>query len=138
MTGPAPDLSGYPATDDDVYEWLLSDHPWARAERRRRAQDRHTEDTTRAAQVRHWVDTTDQHSPGAPGRTLAELLRPSADETHLRAEIRSAEPDDLSVQHDRKAYEQERRAGGEDYHYPAHLIGPDAVRYPPPKPQPAP
>jgi hypothetical protein len=50
MTGPVPDISGYPTKNDDVYEWLLSDY-WAAAERRRRAEDRYTEDTHRAAQI---------------------------------------------------------------------------------------
>jgi len=36
----------------------------------------------------------------------------------------------LAVQHDRETYERERRARGEDYHYPAHLIGPDEVHQP--------
>ena len=135
MTGPVPDFSGYPAADDDVYEWLLSDHPWALAERRRRARDRHTDDTTRAGRIREWTDTTGRAGPKASGSRLADLLRPSADEAHVRAEVRSAEPDDLTVLRDRETYEWERRARGEDYHYPAHLIGPDAVRTPPPNPR---
>lgn len=127
-----PDLGGYPTTDDDAFEWLLSDHPGAAAERRRRAEVRHVEETTRAARIRQWSEGVDRRGPGA-GSALADLLRPSPDLAGLRAEVRSAEPDDLAVHHDRAAYVRERCARGEDYHYPAHLVGPDAANYPPPR-----
>ena len=135
MTGPAPDLSGYPATDDDVYEWLLSDHPWARTERQRRAQDRYREETTRAVQIRQWTDTLDQLGSGVSSGKLTGLLGLSADESWMRAEVRSARPEDTAVQDDRKAYERERRARGEDYRHPAHLVGSNAVNTPPPHPR---
>ena len=67
------------------------------------------------------------------GSALAGLLRPSADVAGVRAEVRSAEPDDLVVHRDREAYVRERCVRGEDYHYPAHLVGPGAVNYLPPR-----
>ena len=127
-----PDLRGYPTTDDDAYEWLLSDHPWAAAERRRRAEVRRIEETTRAARIRQWSDTVDRRGPGA-GSALADLLRPSADLAGVRAEVRSAEPDDLAVHRDREAYVRERCARGEDYHYPAHLARARRRELPPPR-----
>ena len=126
MTDAMPDLRGYPTTDDDAYEWLLSDHPWAATERRRRAAVRHVEETAWAARVRQWIEDVDQRGSGA-GSALADLLRPSADLAGLRAEVRSAEPDDLAVHRDRAAFVGDRCARGEDYHYPAHLLGPGAV-----------
>ena len=131
MNDAVPDLRGYPTTDDDAYEWLLSDHPWAVAERRR-AEVRRIEETTRAAQLQQWIDTLDRSVQGA-GSALAGLLRPSADLAGVRAEVRSAEPDDLAVHRDRAAFVRERCARGEDYHYPAHLLGSGAVDYPPPR-----
>ena len=109
MSEAGPDLSGYPTTDDDVYEWLLSDHPWAAAERRRRAEGRYVEETARASRVRQWSEDVDQRGSGA-GSALADLLRPSADVAGLRAEVRSAEPDDLAVHRDRETYARERCA----------------------------
>ena len=132
MNDAVPDLRGYPTTDDDAYEWLLSDHPWAVAERRRRAAVRRIEETTRAAQLQQWIDTLDRSVQGA-GSALAGLLRPSADLAGVRAEVRAAEPDDLAVHRDRAAFVRERRACGEDYHYPAHLLGPGAANYPSPR-----
>ena len=132
MSEVGPDLSGYPTTDDDAYEWLLSDHPWAAAERRRRAADRHNEETTRASRVRQWSEGVDRRGPGA-GRALADLLRPSADLAGVRAEVRSADPGDLVVHRDRESYVRERCGRGESYHYPAHLLGSGAANYPPPR-----
>ena len=132
MSDAGPDLAGYPTTDDDVYEWLLSDHPWAAAERRRRAEVHRIEEAMRAARIRQWSETVGRRGPGA-GSALADLLRPSADLAGVRAEVRSAEPHDLAVHRDRETYARERCARGEDYHYPAHLLGPGAGNYPPPR-----
>lgn len=136
--GPAPDLSHYDVADDDAYEWLLSDHPWAAAERRRRAQRYYAVQQRDAADVRHWTDTTDQHDQagadvGQHMRRLSQLMRPIADEQQLRAQLDAAEPDDVTVARERQALVSKKRAEGEDtYEYPPHLIGRGAAAYPPP------
>ncbi len=43
------DLRGRDVTDDAFYEWLLSDHPDARAERDRRRAATYQADTSRAS-----------------------------------------------------------------------------------------
>jgi hypothetical protein len=64
---------------------------------------------------------------------LAQLTGAMADDARLRATIESAEPDDLWVAEQRRAFERRRRnAGAEAYVFPAHLLGPSAAAYPPP------
>jgi hypothetical protein len=132
MREAVPGLSGYPTTDDDAYEWLLSDHTWATAERRRRAEAHRIEETMRTAWIRQWNETVDRRGRDA-GSDLADLLRPSGDLAGVRAEVRSAEPDDLAVHRDRENYVRERCARGEDYHYPVLCSGPVPATIPPPR-----
>jgi hypothetical protein len=141
-----PDLSQYCVVDAAAYEWLLSDHPWAVAERTRRHAAWAVRELGDAAKARAWVDQITGRERIAAGeldnRTdgwryglarLAELVGPIADETQLRVTLKEAEPDDLLVARLRRELEQRRRGQGEDgYVYPAHLIGPGAAAYPPP------
>ncbi|MEN3308924.1 MAG: hypothetical protein V7603_5126 [Micromonosporaceae bacterium] len=139
-----PDLSKYSAIEDDAYEWFLSDHPWAVAERTRRRAASATAELEDAAKVRAWVDRT--RAADAAGDLsdrpdgwrdslvrLAESMGPVADENQLRTTLESAEPDDVWVAGLRRKLETRRRVAGDDaYVYPAHLIGPGAAAYPPP------
>lgn len=128
-------------TSDAFYEWLLSDHPDARAERDWRRAATHQADTDRAAAVRAWADRINVQ-PDAPqaARDLAASMGPRADQTTARAEARYAEPDDAYVARLRAQHETAVRVSGPpgswDYRYPAHLTGPGAAAYPPP-PEPA-
>jgi hypothetical protein len=141
--GPAPDLSAYDTQPDDAYEWLLSDHPWARTERVRRAESGWDAELRNASDVRDWTDRIDgldlqQRYPHDPAiaenlRGLAKLMRPIADEQQLRAHLDTAVPDDVRVQQLRQKWVTHKHVQGEDdYRYPAHLIGPSAAAYPPP------
>jgi hypothetical protein len=135
MTGSG--LHGRDATDDVFYEWLLSDHPDARAERDRRRAATYQADTDRAAAVRAWAGKINAQ-PDAP-QTLQELaasMGPQADQSAARAEARYAEPDEAYVTRLRAQHETHRQVSGPpgswDYRYPAHLTGPSAAAYPPP------
>jgi hypothetical protein len=124
-------------TDDAFYEWLLSDHPDAKAERDRRRAATYQDDTDRAAAVRAWADKINTQ-PDAPHtlRDLAASLGPQADQTADRAQSRYTEPDDAYVTRLRTQHETHRQVSGppgsRDYRYPAHLTGPGAAAYPPP------
>ncbi len=125
------------ATDPAFYEWLLSDHPDAKAERdRRRAATYHAE-IDRAAAVRAWAGKINAQ-PGASQtlRDLAASMGPMADQSSARAEARYAEPDDGYVARLRTQHENHMQVSGPpgswDYRYPAHLTGPGAAAYPPP------
>jgi hypothetical protein len=130
-------LHGRDVTDDAFYEWLLSDHPDARAERDWRRAATYQAGTGRSAAVRAWVDKINAH-PDAPQtlRDLAATMGPLADETAARAETGYAEPDDAYVTRLRAQHETHVQVSGPpgswDYRYPAHLTGPGAATYPPP------
>jgi hypothetical protein len=130
-------LHGRDVTDTAFYEWLLSDHPDARAERDwRRAATYHAE-TDRAAAVRDWADKINAHADAPQTmRDLAASMGPLADQTTARAEARYAELDDAYVTRLRAQHETHVKVSGPpgswDYRYPAHLTGPGAAGYPPP------
>jgi hypothetical protein len=145
--GPAPDLSDYDTTASAAaYEWLLSDHPWAVAERNRRRETNAARDLADAAQVRDWADRT--HAADAAGdlarhpaayrdnlTRLADSMGPSADRAQLRHTLNAAAPDDVWVAEERHRWAVHMSVSGEgpdDYTYPARLIGPGAAAYPPP------
>jgi hypothetical protein len=140
MTGG--ELHDRDVTDSAFYEWLLSDHPDAKAERDRRRAATYQADTERAATVRAWADKINAH-PDAPQtlRDLAATMGPLADQSTARAQSRYAEPDDTYVTRMRTQHETHIRVSGPpgswDYRYPAHLTGPGAAAYPPP-PEPEP
>jgi len=137
-----PDLSQYSVLPSDAYEWFLSDHPWARAERIRRAEAYHAGQLENASQVRDWTDRIhgldlQERYPNNPAiaenlRGLADLMRPIADGQQLRAHL-DDEPDDVAVVRLRQEWVRQQHVSGEDaYEYPAHLTGPTAAAYPPP------
>lgn len=137
---PAPDLSRYDTLPHDAFEWFLSDHPWAQAERERRRDAHFASEQQRAGEVQAWTEKIDQLQPGttsrefeASVRRLAELVRPMADDSNLRAQVESAEPDELFVEEERRRLVMRRRNEGDDaYEYPAYLTGPGAAMCPPP------
>jgi hypothetical protein len=98
VIGSAGDVHGRDATDDAFYEWLLSDHPAAHAERAWRRGTHYQAERQRAAEVRAWSDKINAQ-PGAPQnlRDLAASMGPLAGKTAARAEAGYAEPDDLYV-----------------------------------------
>lgn len=136
---PGPDLTGYDTVPPDAYEWFLSDHPWAAAERRRRHAEYYGRARQNAADVLAWADKvvalgpTGDRSFDPAARGLAAMIRPHADKAHLRNEMASAVPDDVDVLELRHQFENHRHADGEyGYSYPAHLTGAGAAAYPPP------
>jgi hypothetical protein len=131
------DLHGRDVTNDAFYEWLLSDHPDARAERDRRRAATYQAETDRAATVRAWADKINAQ-PDAPHplQDLAASMGPLADQAAARAQARYAEPDDTLVTRLRTQHQTHIQVSGQpgswDYRYPAHLTGPGAAAYPPP------
>ena len=130
-------MHGRNVTDDAFYEWLLSDHPAAKAERDSRRAATYQAETDRAAAVRAWADKINAQ-PDAPQtlRDLAASMGPLADQTTARAQASYAEPDDAYVTRARAQHETHVQVSGPpgswDYRYPAHLTGPGAAAYPPP------
>ena len=130
-------LHGRDVTDDAFYEWLLSDHPDARAERDRRRAATYQAETGRAAAVRAWAGKIGAQ-PDAPHplRDLAASMGPLAGQAAARAEVGYAEPDDAYVTRLRAQHQTHMQVSGPpgspDYRYPAHLTGPGAAAYPPP------
>ena len=124
-------------SDPAFYEWLLSDHPAARAERdyRRAASCQYQRD--QAAAVLTWVAKINAQADAPQTlRDLADSLEPSARESARRAEIDYAEPDDLYAARCRAELETHMQVSGPpdayDYRYPGHLTGPSAADDPPP------
>ena len=131
------------ASYDPHYEWLLSDHPDARAERDHRRQATYQSERERAAQVQTWAAKIDA-TPDAPQtmRQLADSLGPSAAESAARAEAAIAEPDEAFVARARDNWETDMQVsapgGSWDYRYPARYIGESAASQPQPHIEPEP
>jgi hypothetical protein len=130
-------LHGRDVTDDAFYEWLLSDHPAAKAERDWRRAATYQAETDRAAAVRAWAGKIGARADAPQTmRDLAASMGPLADQTTARAQARYAEPDDAYVTRLRAQHETHVKVSGPpgswDYQYPAHLTGPGAAAYPPP------
>ena len=137
------DLHRRSTLDDAFYEWLLSDHPDAKAEREwRRGTHLHRERGT-AAGIATWADrvSADPGRHTQMARDLAATIGPMAKASAIRAEIEAAEPDDAYVARQRAEFETHMRVHWDhpdpDYRYPEHLTGPSAAGYPPP-PEPEP
>src|SRR5437763_682084 len=133
------DLSSYGTGMGPEYEWLLSDHPLARAERERRASAYFTAEIEHELgldQVGGWAEEErfagDLPARGEEVGGLAVRVEPSGDPDQIRHELEDA-PVDATVLDARRDYERYRRDHGEpDYVYPGHYIGPDAAGYPAP------
>lgn len=153
---PAPDLTSYGTGMGAEYEWLISDHPWATAERVRRAADYYAAEldeddaavVAESERIAH-PDGAVPHPPAAEedfsgvpadlAETVGGLAEPPAaadltvDHNQLPYAVADAEPDEQAVARQRREYEEYRRANGEpDYQYPAHYLGAGAAEHPPP------
>ena len=128
------DLHHRGTLDDAFCEWLLSDHPDAKAERDwRRSAHLHREQGT-AADIAAWADRVSAE-PGRHtqmARDLAATIGPMARASAPRAEIEESEPDDAYVARKRAELESHMWWDHPGYRYPAHLTGPSAASYPPP------
>lgn len=128
-----PSLDGCGA-DDAGYEWLLSDHPWAAAERQRRRRHRLEQDL---AWVEEVLAITGRlaDDPTVPEELhrLAVGLDPLVQCSALVAEVDSVVDDVAFVAEARRRLEAVRRNVGDvDYVDPAHLTGADAALVDPP------
>ncbi len=132
------DLHGRSTTDHAFYEWLLSDHPDAQAERAWRRSAYLASARQTAADIAGWAArvTAEPGRHTGAARDLAATIGPRAADSATRAEIESAEPDDLYVARLRAEYETHMHVHWDNpdpgYRYPAHLAGPGAAAYPPP------
>jgi hypothetical protein len=132
------DLHHRSTLDNAFYEWLLSDHPAAKAEREWRRSTQLQQHRETAAEIAAWADRISadpgQHTQTA--RDLAATIGPMAHASAVRAEIEDAEPDDVYVARQRAEFETHMRVHWDhpvpDYTYPGHLTGPSAAGYPPP------
>lgn len=132
------DLHHRSTLDDAFLEWLLSDHPEAKAERDYRRRHYLQGEHDNAAHIAAWAEEVsrqpEQHTRAA--RDLASGIGPMARESALRAEIDLAEPDEAYVARQRAEFELHMRVHQDHpdpaYRYPAHLTGPTAASYPPP------
>jgi hypothetical protein len=128
---------------DALYEWLLSDHPDARAERDRRREATYQDERERTGKVLGWVDTI-RATPYASEsmRELAETMGPLAAKSAASAEARFAEPDETFVARARERHETYMRVsapgGFWDYRYPGCYIGETAAIQPRPDIEPEP
>ena len=133
------DLHHRSTLDDAFCEWLLSDHPQAKAEREWRRSTHLQQERGTAAEVAAWADRVSAE-PGRHtqmARDLAATIGPMARASAIRAEIDEAEPDDAYVARKRAEFESHMWWDQPGYRYPAHLTGPSAAGYPPP-PEPEP
>jgi putative SOS response-associated peptidase YedK len=120
-------------TDDAFYEWMLSDHPLAAAERERRREEHYLRRHEQRALIRRLVD---EWSPEASERLFAlrESMGRFADRwERVCDEWQEGERvDDDAV---RARFTLQQRDGGHrDYRYPQHYLGPRAAASPPPSP----
>ena len=128
-----PPLPHLATTDDAAYEWLLSDHPWAVAERRRRRADYLARTLAEADDALKITDRLTADPAAFSLHRVADTVDRIARRSALVAEVDDAEDDATRVERDRRSYVAQRRTAGDlDYAYPAHLIGPSAADYPPP------
>jgi len=133
------ELHGRSGADEAFHEWLLSDHPDAKAERDWRRSHHYQQQRETAADVAAWArritaDPPQAHTKAA--RDLAATMGPLAAESIARAEADYAEPDELYVARLRAEFETHRHIHWDHpdpaYRYPEHLTGPGAADYPPP------
>jgi hypothetical protein len=128
---------------DAFYEWLLSDHPNARAERDTRREAHYRAEIERAGQVQAWVAKIDA-TPDPPEtiRRLADSMGPLAAQSRARAEAGFAVPDADYVARERGNWETFRQVsapdGSWDYRYPDRYVGEAAASQPRPGTEPEP
>ena len=130
----------WPPLDDrstaaaDFYEWLLSDHPWAAAERQRRRTSHLKRELAETDEVLA-ITARVRQAPAAGEHVhrLAQTVEPLARRAALAAEICALVDDATYVAIARQRLETSRRvAGDSDYRYPTQLTGPQPAGIPPP------
>jgi hypothetical protein len=141
MSTEPPDLSSYGEGMGPEYEWLISDHPWAVAERNRRAAGYFAaEQPDEPAASATWDPALDEDDPAGMRANLGEEIGglvepvetlPDPNQTaHTSGDV---EPDEVAVLRLRTEYEAYRRENGEpEYAYPASYTGARAAEHAPP------
>jgi hypothetical protein len=126
-----------------AYEWLLSDHPDARAERDRRREATYADEKVRAGKVLAWVAKIDATADVPETlRDLAATMGPLAAKSDARAEADHAVPDAEFVAQARANWEACMQVSGPDgswdYRYPDRYVGEAAASQPRPGIEPEP
>jgi hypothetical protein len=117
--------------DDDFYEWLLSDHPMAAAERERRRHEHYLRRNAQRAEIRHLID---HWTPEASQRLFAlrESMRRFADRWEAVCdEWLQGETVDVDAVRARLTL-QRRDRGDPGYRYPDRYLGSRAAASSPP------
>jgi hypothetical protein len=130
------DLSERSVADPAFYEWLLSDHPLATAERRRRREASFARRAAERARVREITGRWPADAPGgaAPPR---ESIGRLADGQAERDRWDQAVDEEIGLETMRAEWETHTCASAADdpdYRYPDRYCGPGAGQYPPPPP----
>lgn len=123
-----------PSDDEAFHEWLLSDHPWAAAERQRRRSAYRARELSAADEVLA-ITSRLTSNPASPDnvRRVAEIVARVANEQAVRVGVDAVFDDETHVTQARHQLEIARHAVGEyHYRYPQRLTGPSAARQPPP------
>jgi hypothetical protein len=121
--------------DTAFYEWLLSDHPLAEAERRRRRDASFARRAAERAQVTEITGRWPANAPEAAALLRESLGRLTAEQAQ-RDRWDQAVDEEMDLETMRAEWETHVRVSGDDpdYCYPAHYRAPGAGRYPPPPP----
>ena len=117
--------------EDGFFEWMLSDHPLAAAERERRREEHYWRRHQQRALIRQLVDSW---SPEASERLFAlrESMGRFADRwERVCDEWQQGERVDVDAVRARFTLQQRDR-GRADYRYPQRYLGPEAAASPPP------
>jgi hypothetical protein len=128
---------------DAAYEWLLSDHPDARAERDQRREATYTDERERAGKVLAWAAKINAAASAPEAmRDLAATMGPLATASAARAEAKFAVPDAAHVARARANWETYMQVsapnGSWDYRYPDRYVGEAAASQPRPGTEPEP
>ena len=124
-----------------AYEWLLSDHPDARAERDQRREATYRSERERTSQVLAWVAKINATADAPQAmRDLAASMGPLATASAERAEADYAVPDAAYVAQARADWETYMQVsasdGSWDYRYPDRYVGGVAASQPRPGTEP--
>ena len=120
--------------DDRAYEFLLSDHPAAKAERQRRRDEHLARRAADSDAITAWRERLVTFGHGVPANlhNLAETMGRLDQHASLRDAVDEAEPDEVWVARARQRFTHTARTWGDDpdYRYPARYLGPAAAHQP--------
>jgi hypothetical protein len=127
------DISERSVADPAFYEWLLSDHPLAVAERRRRREASFARREAERTRVREVTGRWPAEIPEAAAR-LRDSMERLTDGQAERDRWDQAVDEEIALETMRAEWETHMRATGDDpdYRYPERYVGPTAGDYPPP------